>query len=242
MHETAYSYPISGDPPASAPPAIAPAARRPPVQNTLISRAWSILALLGLLTAAVAVRGRCRRTARRLSKAVQRQGPHRLARHAALRSVCPGRHARGQAKAKHRRLDRRRQATLERRERGTGQRRRRRVPDDRQGLRRHRIARGIQDGALGRQRHLPPRHATGADLGLYQGGRQVEPRRRQGQRRPVEQQPRLARQGPASPGRQAVRPVEQVPHPPGGRAGDRLSERQASRRSCPAGELLAQAA
>ena len=98
----------------------------------------------------------------------------------------------------------------------------------------------IQDGAVGRQRHLPPRHAAGADLGLYQGGRQVEPRRRQRQRRPVEQQPRLAGQGPAGPGRQAVRPVEQVPHPPGGRAGDRVSERQAGRRSRSAGELLAE--
>ena len=144
-------------------------------------------------------------------------------------------------KADDRQLDRRRQAALARRERRTGQRRPRRVPDDRQGLRRHRIARGIQDGALGRQRHLSPRHAAGADLGLHQGGRQVGPRRRQGQRRPLEQQPRLAGQGPAGPGRQAVRPMEQVPHPPGGRAGDRLSERQAGRRSRPAGELLARA-
>jgi len=50
-------------------------------------------------------------------------------------------------------------------------------------------------------------HAASADLGLHRGRRQMEARRRQGQRRPVEQQPRLSRQGPARPGRQAVRRV-----------------------------------
>ena len=44
--------------------------------------------------------------------------------------------------------------------------------------------------AEGRQRHLSAGHAAGADLGLHQGRRQVGPRRRQGLRRPVEQQPR----------------------------------------------------
>ena len=87
-------------------------------------------------------------------------------------------------------MDRRRQEALDGRERRAGQRRQGRLPDDRQGLRRHRAAHRIQDGAQGRQRHLSPRHAAGADLGLHQGRRQVEPRRRQGQRRPVEQQPR----------------------------------------------------
>ena len=55
----------------------------------------------------------------------------------------------------------------------------------------------------------------------------MEHRRRQGLRRPVEQQPRRARQGPAGAGRQAVRPVEPLPHPPGRRARDGLAERQA---------------
>ena len=82
------------------------------------------------------------------------------------------------------------------------------LPDHRQGLRRHRAADRLQDGAQGRQRHLPAGHAAGADLGLHQGRRQVEHRRRQGLRRPVEQQPRRAGQGPARPGRQAVRRVE----------------------------------
>ena len=103
---------------------------------------------------------------------------------------------------------------------------------------RSRAAHRLQDGRQGRQRHLPARHAAGADLGLHQGRRQVEPRRRQGHRRPVEQQPRRARQGPARPGRQAVRRVEPLPHPPGRRAHHGLPQRQARRRSRPAGELL----
>ena len=42
------------------------------------------------------------------------------------------------------------------------------------------LLRRVQDGAQGRQRHLSAGHAAGADLGLHQGRRQVEPRRRQG--------------------------------------------------------------
>ena len=61
---------------------------------------------------------------------------------------------------------------------------------------------------------------------------------RQGLGRALEQQPRRRRQRPARPRRQAVRRVEQLPHHPGRRADHGLPQRQAGRRSRPAGELL----
>ena len=68
-----------------------------------------------------------------------------------------------------------------------------------------------------------------ADSGIYLRGvpqvqiwdstekAQVQHRRGQGLRRPVEQQRRRARQGPARAGRQALRRVERLPHPHGRR-------------------------
>ena len=46
----------------------------------------------------------------------------------------------------------------------------------------------LQDRRQGRQRDLPQGHAASPDLGLHRGRRQVEDRRRQRLRRPVEQQ------------------------------------------------------
>ena len=72
--------------------------------------------------------------------------------------------ARGTRRAD-RQMDRGRQEALARRERRTGQRRHGPLPDHRQGLRRHRAAHRLQDGAEGRQRHLPAGHAAGAESG-----------------------------------------------------------------------------
>ncbi len=127
---------------------------------------------------------------------------------------------------------------LERRERRAGQRRQRAVCHHRPRLRRHRAAPRVQDRRQGRQRHLPARHAAGADLGHDRGRRQVEAWRRQGLRRPVEQHAGRGRQGPAGARRQALRRVEQLPHPPGRRADLGLAQRQAGRGRRPDGELL----
>ena len=77
-----------------------------------------------------------------------------------------------------------------RRERRTGQRRQRGLPDHRQGLRRHRAA-----ASSTRPWPRPTAASTSGPRrrcksGTHQGGRQVGPRRRQGQRRAVQQQPR----------------------------------------------------
>ena len=93
-------------------------------------------------------------------------GWHGWAIHAKGASPADAREARPRgAREEDRRVDRRREEALERRERRTGQRRQRRLPRDRQGVRRHRAADRLQDRRQGRQRHLPARHAAGADLG-----------------------------------------------------------------------------
>ena len=76
-------------------------------------------------------------------------------------------------------------------------------------------------------RHLPARLPAGPDLGLHREG-EVQARRRQRLRRPLEQQPRRARQRPAGAGRQTVRRVEHCPRPHGRRARERLAESASS--------------
>ena len=102
------------------------------------------------------------------------------------------------------------QGPLARRERRAGQRRRGRLRHHREGLRRLRAARRIQDRAPGGLGHLPARLPAGPDLGLHREG-QVPAGRRQRLGRALEQQPRRARQRPAGAGRQAVRRVEHRP-------------------------------
>ena len=100
----------------------------------------------------------------------------RLARHAPLRPAQARRdERRGRAAKKIAEWTEDAKKHWTRRGRRARQRRPRRLPDDRQGLRRHRAADRLQDRPQGRQRHLPPRHAAGPDLGLHQGGRQVGP-------------------------------------------------------------------
>ena len=122
--------------------------------------------------------------------------------------------------------------------RGPGQRRTRRLFDHGPGIRRLRIVDRLQDRRQGRQRDLPQGHAASPDLGLHRGRRQMEHRRGQRLRRPVEQQPRRAGQRPAGPGRQAVRPVEPLAHPASRRANDGVPERQAGGGPRHDGELL----
>ena len=77
-------------------------------------------------------------------------------------------------------------AALDGRPRRAGQRRQRGLLDHGPRVRRRRIAHRVQDRRQGRQRHLPPSHAASSDLGLHEGGRQVEPWGRQGERGAVE--------------------------------------------------------
>ena len=183
--------------------------------------------------------GRRSAAAQGLHCPVQRQGPFRLARHAAFRPLQAGRHVRGPS-ARPRSTkwtdDAKKHWTVENGE----------LVNDGNG------AYLTTDKDFGDiELLIDYKTVPKADSGIYlratpqvqiwdytKEGRQVEPRRRQGQRRPVEQQPRHARQGPARPGRQAVRRVEQLPHPHGRRARHRLPQRQARRRSRPPGELL----
>ena len=133
-----------------------------------------------------------------------------------------------------REMDRRRQEALDRGQRRACQRRQRRLFDDRQGLRRHRVAHRLQDGrprptaafTFGRRRRCksgttPRKGANGTSAPIRGAAACGTTARRTGQR-------------PARPGRQAVRRVEQLPHPDGRRARHRLSQRQARRRSTPA--------
>ena len=161
-----------------------------------------------------AVGGRGPRPAEGVHRAVQRQGPLRLAR---LGHPREGRRARTTWRSSVPRSATKKVAAwtadaeeaLDGRERRTGQRRPRGVPRHRQGLRRRRAADRVQDGAEGRQRHLPAGHPAGADLGH-------EPRKaskygtasRQGLRRAVQQRHGSPGQRPARPRRQAVRRVE----------------------------------
>ena len=93
--------------------------------------------------------------------------------------------------------------------------------------------------AEGRQRHLPPRHAAGADLGL-------RPRKAaSGTSAPTRARAACGTTAAGAPGKDplvlADKPFgewNQLPHPPGRRADDGLPQRQARRRSRPAGELL----
>ena len=116
--------------------------------------------------------------------------------------------------------------------RRTRQRRQGRLRHDRKGLRRLRAADRIQDRGQGRQRHLPPRRAAGADLGFHGDPGNSRLGARQRLRRPLEQLARRARQGPAR--CKADKPfgewnkfrIVMV-----GARVERLAERQAGRRS-----------
>ena len=90
--------------------------------------------------------GRRPDTAQGLHRVIQRQGPVRLAWHAALQPLQTGGHAGGRTQDPDREMDGGCQEALDGRQRRTGQRRQRRLPDHRQGLWRHRVARRIQDG------------------------------------------------------------------------------------------------
>ena len=86
---------------------------------------------------------------------------------------------------------------------------------DRRGVRRHRVPHRLQDRGQGRQRHLPARHAAGADLGLRTEAKAASdrPAADKGSGGLWNNTPGCARQGPAGAGRQALRRVEPVPHP-----------------------------
>ncbi len=109
-------------------------------------------------------------------------------------------------------------------------RRQRRAPRDREAVRRLRAARRLAADAGGRRLgYLPSRLSAGAAVGSGESAG-VEERRRQGIRRPLEQQPRQSRPLAARQGRQSHRRVEHARNQDGRDPRLGHAQRQTSRR------------